>query len=71
MLYADFGFSLCLFTCWYVISRRAGIFIYLFGCAGSVTALGLSLVVVSWGLLFIAARGLLSAVTFLVVEYGF
>lgn len=57
--------------CWYVISRRAGIFIYLFGCAGSVTALGLSLAVVSGGLLSIAVRGLLNVVAFLVVEYGF
>ena len=65
MLYADFGFSLCLFTCWYVISRRAGIFIYLFGCAGSVTALGLSLVVVS-GEHSLLQRGLLIVVAYLV-----
>ena len=45
-------------------------YLVIFSRAGSLLLCGLSLVVVSRGLLFIAVHGLLIAVAFLVVKHG-
>ena len=73
------GFSKRWHLSWYVSIYKILVFkklfmylfyLVIFSCAGSLLLCGLSLVVVSRGLLFIAVHGLLIAVAFLVVEHG-
>ena len=45
-------------------------YFFIFGCVGSSLLRGLSLVVASGGLLFVAVQGLLIAVAWLVAEHG-
>ena len=47
------------------------LFIFIFGCAGSLLLCGLFSSCSEWGLLLVAAGGLLIAVASLVVERGF